>query len=196
MASVGDLKERLRLSPQRTTLIALAIVAVVGSGWLGFSARRATAELASARETWSRLDAQIATARQQFRPLSEIEAALLVKESARMGALGVPSGEQLSVMDAVGRLAEACALDRVRVTVAPAQDSAFVAARVIAGKSVERAKYALAVEFRGGFDNAVKFVSSLPPAVSVSRLSAGRREAGTMYQLVLSVYELNGDTGR
>lgn len=195
MASLSDLRTRLRLAPEQTTLIALAIVVIGAATWLGLSARRAAADVATTGLAWRRMDAQLSAMRQQFRPPTATESALLSTESAKIGALGVPAGEQLGVMDAVGRLAESYGLDRVRVTVVRSQDSAFVERRVVAGQSIERAKYALSVEFRGSFDNAVKFVSSLPPAVSISRLAAGRREGGTTYQLILSVYELNGDTG-
>ena len=112
-----------------------------------------------------------------------------------MGALGVRPGDKLSLVDMMGRLAEACALSAIRVNTVPASDSAFVVSRQLSGVPIKPADYALAVEFVGSFANAQKFVSSLPPSVSLWRLTATRRTGGALYQLVLSVYELDANSG-
>ena len=111
-----------------------------------------------------------------------------------MGALGVPAAEKLNLVDMLGRLAEACSLRSVRVNSVAPSDSTYVPDRKVGGRRINPADYALAVEFAGGFADAQKFVSSLPPSVSLSRMSATRREGSTQYQLILSVYQLEASS--
>jgi hypothetical protein len=195
MASSQDMARWARTNPNQILAIGVAALVVGLSAWVGLKARAANASLASKRAAWESTANQLATVQQQFRVPTTTESAALIAESSRMGALGVPAGEKLNLIDMVGRLAEACGLSSVRVNSAVPGDSAFVADREVAGTAIKPATYALAVEFAGSFANAQKFVRSLPPSVALSRLTATRRESGALYHLVLSVYELDANPG-
>ena len=183
-----------RDNPNQLLAIGVAAIVLVASLIVGILARRATAELAQKRGGWEEASNQIATVQQQFRVPTATESAALIAESGRMGALGVPEAEKVNLLDSIGRLAEACSLTQVRVRAASPPDSIFVAARAIGTQTINPAGYAVIVEFSGGFAGLVQFVSNLPPSVSITRLGAARHGSATMYQLVLSVYELNVNT--
>lgn len=195
MASGQRMAQWAKANPNQLIAAAVAALVIGISGWVGLKARAASAELSTKRVAWEAAAGQLATVQQQFRIPTSTESASLVAEASRMGALGVPADDKLGLVDLVGRLAEACNLGGVRVNSVAALDSVHVADRQVAGTTIRKADYALAVEFVGSFANAQKFVSNLPPSVSVSRLGAMRRDGGTMYQLVLSVYELDGQPG-
>jgi hypothetical protein len=173
--------------------VALLIVGL--SAWIGTRASAVAGDLRSKRSTWESTANQLASVQQQFRVPSTTESAALLAESSRMGALAVPAEEKLNLVDMIGRLAEASALTSVRVNAIAASDSAVVPDRQIAGAQIKPAEYAIAVEFAGSFASARRFVSSLPPSVLLSRLTAVRRDGGVLYQLILSVYELDAKTG-
>jgi hypothetical protein len=191
MASARDMTQWARLNPNQPIAMAVAVLVIGLSAWVGLKARAAGNELAAKRAAWEQTASQLATVQQQFRVPTSTETASLISEASAMGALGVPEGEKLNIIDVVGRLAEACGLSGVRVNATASSDSAVVAERHVAGTRIANADYALAVEFVGSFANAQKFVSSLPPSVSLSRMTAARRDRGTVYQLVLSVYQLD-----
>jgi hypothetical protein len=175
--------------------MAVAVLIAGLSVWIGIRSKAVERDLASKRSAWEATANQLATVQQQFRVPSATESAALIAESSRMGALAVPAEEKLNLVDMIGRLAEACALTSVRVNAVAASDSAVVPERQVAGAQIKPAEYAVAVEFAGSFANAKKFVSSLPPSVLLSRLTAVRRDGGVLYQLILSVYELDAKTG-
>ena len=195
MANAQQAAQWARANPNQLIAAGVAAVVIAASGWVGLKARAANAELSAKRAAWETAAGQLATVQQQFRVPTSTESASLVAEASRMGALGVPKDDKLGLVDLIGRLAEACNLGSVRVSSIASPDSMHVPERQVAGTTVRTADYALAVEFVGSFANAQKFVSSLPPSVSVSRLGASRRSGGTQYQLVLSVYELDGQPG-
>jgi hypothetical protein len=190
-----DVTQWVRSNPNQPIAMSVAVLVIAVSAWVGIRARRASAELAGKRAAWEQTASRLATIQQQFRAPTSTESAGLMAEAGSMGALGVPRDEKLNIVDVVGRLAEACALNNVRVTARAVPDSAFIAPRPIGGVAVAPADYALAVEFVGSFANAQKFVSSLPPSVSLSRLSAAGRGGRVLYQLVLSVYQLDAKPG-
>jgi hypothetical protein len=181
----------------QTVLLAGAVATlVIGlSAWIGIRARAAESMLSARLATWEVSARELATVQQQFRAPTAKESAALIAESSRMSALGVPPDEKLNLVDMLGRLAEACALQTVRVNVVPVPDSGFVPQRQVFGNSVKPATYAVAVEFAGSFSNAQKFVSSLPPSVTLLRLGAARQRTGAIYQLILSVYETDAHSG-
>jgi hypothetical protein len=195
MATLQSVSRWVRANPNQLLGIGVAALVLGMSGWMGTRARSVAADLSSKRSAWNATASQLATVQQQFRAPSSTESASLIAESSRMGALGVRPGDKLSLVDMMGRLAEACALTAIRVNTVPASDSAFVVSRQLSGVPIKPADYALAVEFVGSFANAQKFVSSLPPSVSLWRLTATRRTGGALYQLVLSVYELDANSG-
>ena len=195
MASSRQVTQWARANPNQLLAIGVALLVVGLSGWVGMRARSAARQLSAKRSVWDATASQLATVQQQFRAPTSTESAALLAESSRMGALGVRPGDKLDLVDMMGRLAEACSLASIRVNSVPASDSAFVASRQLGGVDIKPADYALAVEFVGSFANAQKFVSSLPPSVSLSRLTASRRPGGALYQLVLSVYELDANSG-
>ena len=199
MRSSQQMTQWARSNPNQLLAIGVAALVVGLSGWTGLRARSVARELSTKRAAWEATASQLATVQQQFRAPTSKESAALLAESSRMGALGVRPGDKLELVDMMGRLAEACSLTSVRVNSVPASDSAFVVSRQLAGIPIKPAEYALAVEFVGSFADAQKFVSSLPPSVSLWRLTASRRAAGgsegALYQLVLSVYELDANTG-
>jgi hypothetical protein len=169
---------------------------VIGlSGWMGLRARGTMRELSASRRTWEATAAQLSTVQQQFRRPTTSESSALMAEANRMSALGITSDEKLGLVDLLGRLAEAMSLSSVRVNVVPVADSAVIPARQVVGSSIKPASYALAVEFVGRFADAQKFVSSLPPSVSISSLTAIRREGAARYSLILSVYEIDANPG-
>jgi hypothetical protein len=182
-----------RENPNQLLLGIVAVVALGVALWLGFSARSATLELARKRDEWARAANRLATVQQQFRVPTSTESAALVSESARLGVLGVPESEKLSLLESIGRLAEACALTQVRAR-SIASDSVYTPERSIGAEEIKPAGYAVALEFRGSFAGLVQFVSSLPPSVSVSQLRAARFGDATRYYVVLSVYELDAKT--
>jgi hypothetical protein len=194
MAAIS-LSRWVKASPNQVLAIAVGILVLALAGWTGVRARTVAKALTARRVAWEGTASQLATVRQQFRVPTSTESAALVAESSRMGTLGVPRGDKLTLIDWVGRLAEACALAGVRVSSVARSDSAWVGPREVAGAVITPAGYALSVEFAGSFANAQKFVSSLPPSVSLSRLTAARRNGATVYQLILSVYELDAKPG-
>jgi len=174
----------------------IVAVLIVGLAvWTGMRARATAAEVAARRSGWEATAAQLAIVQQQFKAPTSTEASILIGEANRMSALGVPPDEKLNLVDMLGHLAEAFSLSSVRVTVVPRSDSAVVPARQIVGSSIKPAAYSIAVEFVGRFADAQKFVSSLPPSVSLYRFNAARRDSGTFYQLILSVYEIDANPG-
>ena len=195
MATGAQATRWVRSNPNQLLAIGVAVLVVGLAAWTGLRARRTAGDLASKRVAWEATANQVATVRQQFRAPTSTESAALLAEASRMGALAVPADDKLALADVVGRLAEACGLRSVRVTSVRASDSTFVPTREVAGSSIKPATYALAVEFAGSFASAQKFVSSLPPSVSLSRLTAARREGAVLYQLTLSVYELDANSG-
>lgn len=195
MASGQQVAQWARANPNGLISIAVALTVIGISTWVGLKARGVANDIASSRAAWESTANQMATVQQQFRVPTSTEAAALIAEASRMGALGVPIDDKLGLVEVVGRLAEACGMTGVRVTTMPVPDSTYLPQRQVPGSSVRAAEYALYVEFSGGFAGAQKFVSSLPPSVSVSRLAAVRRDRGTLYQLVLSVYELDAQSG-
>jgi hypothetical protein len=195
MATTKDVSQWIRGNPNQLITVAVSVLVIGLSGWIGLKARAAGDSLAKSRRAWEDVANQLATVRQQFRVPTSSESAAIISESSRMGALGIPNAEKLNVLDAVGRLAEACALGDVRVSAIAVSDSSYAADRQVAGINIKHADYAVAVEFAGSFANAVKFVSSLPPSVSLARMSAAKRNGASQYYLVLSVYELDAQPG-
>ncbi|HET9426198.1 MAG TPA: hypothetical protein VFO55_12595 [Gemmatimonadaceae bacterium] len=181
--------------PNLFPAIGVSILVLGLSIWLGTAARATHRELTTRRSVWEQTANQLATVRQQFRVPTSTESNALVAESRRLGALAVPPEEKLDLIDSIGRLAEACGLEGIRVTAVAASDSLYRPERNVPGMSIHGASYDLAVEFAGGFAGVVKFVSSLPPSVSISRLLGTRGAELPMYQMVLSVYEVDAAKG-
>ena len=195
MASGQQVTNWARSNPNQLLSMGVAILIIGLSARVGLKARETAAQLSSRKSSWSNTASQLATVQQQFKVPSTTESAALIAESGQMGALGVPAAEKLNLVDMIGRLAEACSLGSVRVNTASRADSVFVPQRKLAGSQIKPADYALAVEFVGSFADAQKFVSSLPPSVSLLRMTATRQEGGTRYLLILSVYELDANSG-
>ena len=185
----------LRTNENQVLAVVVATLIMGGSGWVGLKARSASADLAGRRRVWESTASQLATVQQQFRLPTGTESSALLAEASRMSALGVPAEERLNLVDMLGHLAEALSLSSVRVRSVAPSDSAVIPSREVVGSTIRPASYAIAVEFVGRFADAQKFVSSLPPSVSVSRLSAARRDGGATYQLILSVYEIDANPG-
>jgi hypothetical protein len=185
----------IRSNPNRVLAIGVAVLVMGISLWIGFKTRAASAALVASRGTWEQASNQLATVQQQFRLPTATESAALLAESSRMGALSVPASEKLNLIESVGRLAEAAALRSVRVSAIALPDSTFLPERSLAGSRIRPADYALAVEFGGSFSGALKFVSSLPLSVSLSRLNAGQHGGVAAYSVILSVYEHDADPG-
>ena len=195
MASRQQLSAWMRSNPNRLLGIGVAVLIMALATKVGLKARGVARDLSSRKAAWNLTASRLATVQQQFVVPTTTESSALIAESSQMGALGVPPAEKLTIVDMVGRLAEACALRAVRVNSVARSDSAFVPDRKVGTSRINPAGYALAVEFVGGFADAQKFVSSLPPSVSLSRMAATRREGGTQYQLILSVYQLDANSG-
>jgi hypothetical protein len=193
-SSTGSIGRWSRDNPTQTLAAAVAMLVIGLSLWVGIQARRASRELTSRKAVWQQASNQLATVQQQFRVPSSMESAALISESSRMGALGVSPADQLTLIESIGSLAEACGLARVRVNSAPVTDTLFAPPRSIGSQNLKPASYAVTLEFTGSFAGLVQFVSSLPPSVSVSRIGAGRGSGSTAYHLVLSVYELDANS--
>jgi hypothetical protein len=144
------------------------------------------------KAAWTQNVRRLDTLRQRSKGLSPKESADIAAESSLVAFLGVPVTGQMRLAENVARLAESCSLAGVRVTILPARDSALARRRTLGG--IKPANYSIGVEFLGRFADAQKFVSILPPSVSLWRLTARRHEGGAEYQLVLSVYELDADS--
>jgi hypothetical protein len=184
-----------REHPNQLPMVALTLLVLGGSLWVGVRSKATATQLATKRPEWQRTADHLATARQQFRVPTSSESAALSAESGRMGALGVPPGDRVALMELVSQIADAAALTDVHVNFRAGVDSAFIPPRSIAGAVVNPAAYSIVVDFSGSFAGVVQFVSNLPPSVSVSRLGAARRGDRAAYHILLSVYELpNGDS--
>jgi hypothetical protein len=185
-----------RERPNRVLALALGLVVIAASIWVGRQAKSVAATLAQKSAAWQQTATQLAALQQQFRIPSSFESASLITESARAGALGVPASDRVSLMEYLARLADASALSEVRVNFKAGMDSAFIPPRLIGADPISPATYSVTVDFTGSFVGLVQFVSSLPPSVAVSRLGAARNGGHTAYHVVLSVYELpNGNNG-
>jgi hypothetical protein len=195
MASGAGISRWTKANPNQLLGIVVALLVIGLSAWIGRKARATASSLTARRAAWETTATQLSTVQQKFRAPTSTESAVLIAEANRMSALGVPAEEKLNLVDMLGHLAEAFSLSSVRVTVVARPDSAVVPDRQIAGSSIQPAPYSIAVEFVGRFADAQKFVSSLPPSVSLSRLAATRRDGGALYQLILSVYEIDANTG-
>lgn len=195
MAAAGRIAGADKPNPNHWLGIAVALIIIGLSAWTGMSARSTAARIAASRSSWEAAGAQLATVQQNFKVPSATEASALLAEASRMSALGVPFDDRLTLVDMLGHLAEALSLSAVRVNLVPVPDSVVIPARQVLGSSVRPASYAIAVEFVGRFADAHKFVSSLPPSVSLSRLNAVRRDGGALYKLILSVYEIDANPG-
>jgi hypothetical protein len=175
--------------PNQAPTLGVGLLVIALSLWVGFQARSTAAELAKKQLDWQRTAEQFAMLQQQFRLPTSTESAALIAESARMGALGVPSSERVSLMELLVNLSEASGLTDVHVSFVTG-DTSFLPPRTIGADPVNRASYGVALEFTGGFAGLVQFVNSLPPSVSLSRLGAARHGEQTAYHIFLSVYEL------
>jgi len=196
MSTFSDSLRRWRTErPNQLLAVGVGLFVLVAAGAVGLRARSASAELSERATAWQQTANQLATLQQQFRVPSSSESSRLIAESARMGALGVPPSERVSLLEFLTRLADAAKLSEVRVNVRAGTDSAFIPPRSIGTGPVNPAAYSVTVDFTGSFAGLVQFVSNLPPSVSVSRLGAARSLGHTAYHVGLSVYELpNGDT--
>jgi hypothetical protein len=194
MPSMRESFDSWRKSPTQVMAIGLGVLLIGLSLWLGATARRTSARLAAKSAAWLQTANELATIQQQFRVPTSTESAALIAESARMGALGVPKSDKVELLGSLGRLAEACGLQRVRTLAVKAPDSTYVPPRSIVAQPVSAADYAVTLEFTGSFAGLAQFVSSLPPSVALSRVRAARNGLGTRYHVLLSVYELNGDS--
>jgi len=185
-----------RESPNRLAALALGVVVIAASIWVGLQAKSVAAELAQKGTAWQQTASQLAALQQQFRIPSSFESAALLNEAGRTGALGVPPSDRVSLMEYLARLADASALSEVRVNFKAGMDSAYIPPRLIGADPISPAAYSVTVDFTGSFVGLVQFVSSLPPSVAVSRLGAARNGGHTAYHVILSVYELpNGNNG-
>jgi hypothetical protein len=193
MAKSGRRTRKLSRNQALGLVVALLVLGL--SAWVGTRARAVQGRLAVTRQAWESTAGQLSIVQQQFRLPTSTESARLAAEANRMSALGVPAEEKLGLVDMLGHLAEALALTAVRVNVVAVPDSAVIPSREVAGGAIRPAAYAIAVEFVGRFADAQKFVSSLPPSVSLSRFNASRRDGGALYRLVLSVYEIDANSG-
>jgi hypothetical protein len=176
--------------------MAFATVLLGAAIWVGAKARDATAALTARRQAWASAANQVATVRQQFQAPTAQESAAIISESSRSGVLGVPSSEKLTLVDAVGRLAEACGLTNVRATPVKTIDSLFVPPRQIGTRTLPAEDYQVTLSATGSFAGVVQLVSTLPPSVTVSRLVGARQGQGTTYELLLSVYRLDADQAK
>lgn len=182
--------------PNQLSAIVVGVFIATASIWVGIRARTATAALSRRGAAWEQTAGQLATLQQQFLVPSSLESAALIAESARIGALGVPTADRVSLMEYLASLADASALSDVRVNFKAGTDSAFIPPRSIGGVAISPAAYSVTLDFTGSFAGLVQFVSSLPPSVSMSRLGAARSGGRATYHIVLSVYELpNGNNG-
>jgi hypothetical protein len=196
MSSLGqELARWKREHPTRLLSLGGAIVVLAASGWVGAKSRAATLSLAAKQAAWRSSAEQLATVTQQFRTPSSSETASLLAESGRVTALGVQPADRVSLMELVARAADASMLTDVHVTFRTGIDSVLIAPRIIGGSTISPASYGIVIDCSGSFAGVVQFVSSLPPSVSVSRLSASRHGDRATYHVLLSVYELpNGDS--
>jgi hypothetical protein len=179
-----------RQRPKQLPALGLGLFVLAASVWVGLQSRSASAGLAQKQAGWQQTASQLATLQQEFRLPTSFESAALIAESARMGALGVPAAERVSLMEYIASLADASALTEVHVNFKAGMDSAFIPPRSIGAEAINPAAYSLTLDFTGSFAGLVQFVSNLPPSVSVSRLGAARNGEHTAYHVVLSVYEL------
>lgn len=185
-----------RERPDQLLLLVISAFTLVVSIWLGWQASMARKRLASSAASWRRTADQLATVRQQFHLPSSSESADLLRESASLGVLGVVPTERVSLMELVTKEADASALQDVRVNFRPAiGDSVYLPPRNVGRSPISAAGYSLSVEFTGSFAGLLKFVSSLPPSVSVSRIGASRRANGAAYHVLLGVYEVTNAGG-
>src|SRR3954469_17314880 len=102
MSSAARMASGGKANPNLALALAVALLVIGLSGWIGMRARTATHNLVTSRGTWETTAAQLATVQQQFRVPSTTEASALVAEASRMSALGVPSDEKLSLVDMLG----------------------------------------------------------------------------------------------
>jgi hypothetical protein len=183
-------KQWNRDRPNQLLALGVAVFVTAASLWTGYQAHSTTVELAKQRVQWQGAVDQLATFQQQFRIPTSTESAALTAESARIGALGVPPAERVSLMEFLVNLAEASSLTEVHVNFVPT-DTTFVPPRAIGTEALNRAPYAVALDFTGSFESLVQFVHRLPPSVSLARLGASRHGNQAAYHILLSVYELN-----
>ena len=195
MTSSAQVGAWIRSHPNQLLTVGVSAMVIAGSAWIGLKAKTAASELSGRRAAWEQTANQLATVQQQFRVPTATESAALLAESSRMGALGVPPEEKFNLVEAVGRLAEAAALRSIRVNAMEAPDSLYLPERPLPGSRIKPADYVLVVEFAGSFAGVVQFVSNLPPSVLVARMNAGQRGGMAAYSMVLSVYELDVNSG-
>ena len=195
MTSSAQVGAWIRSHHNQLLTVGVSAMVIAGSAWIGLKAKTAASELSGRRAAWEQTANQLATVQQQFRVPTATESAALLAESSRMGALGVPPEEKFNLVEAVGRLAEAAALRSIRVNAMEAPDSLYLPERSLPGSRIKPADYVLVVEFAGSFAGVVQFVSNLPPSVLVARMNAGQRGGMAAYSMVLSVYELDVNSG-
>lgn len=176
--------------------LALGLIAIAAFIVVGLAAGRASAATRAAAERWKVAAAQIADAQRRSGVAAARDSARLMAEAREANALGIAPAEKSLIVGHIERLARSGSLTSVRVVATPSPQGTVVPARSLAGQALRPASWSIAVEFVGRFADARKFVISLPPSVSISRLNAARVADGARYQIVLSVYELNASSGR
>ena len=112
--STASLAAWSKSKPNQLISIVVGIVLIGAAAWVGLKARSAAGLIRDRRPAWEQTAYQLATVQQQFRVPSSTESAALLAEATRMGALAVPKGDKLNLVDIVGRLAEASSLSDVQ----------------------------------------------------------------------------------
>jgi hypothetical protein len=190
MSPVRESLGRVWSNQRQVVSIGLALLVICASGWVGFRARQATSRLDASRAGWKARASQLSAIQRQFQYPTSTESAALITESAAVESLGVSPNKTVDLLESLGRLAESSGMHRVRVNTTDS-DSLFALPRSMQANPVHPASYGLTLDFNGSFAGLVRFVESLPPYVSASRIGAARRDQSTEYHVVLSVYELD-----
>jgi hypothetical protein len=188
MPTLSQFRESLKRDRPHVERSLIAGVALVVAAVLGTMANRRLQPLEKQMSSLRAAARTISSFQRSFQVPTEAERQLWASSDDSL-ALSVPAGSRLPLAQTVARNAEGAGLVGVRVRFAPA-DSLYVPPRTSnADAAISPSKITVIVECEGGFASLLTFVNTLPPAVSVIRLSGMRGKTTTVYHITLAVYE-------
>jgi hypothetical protein len=191
-----ELNRKLHVHASRLQAIGVALFVLGSAYWIGKQSRTHLAPLAKQVSDLRATNDKLTEWRRAFRPLDSAETALIRSDSAMVRSMGVPPGSRMQVAQLVGRQADEAGLSGVKLSFIAPPDSSLVPPRGQVGAiPITVAKYVVSVDFTGSFGAALKFVSHLPPSLTMTRFGVVTAAKGEAYHVVLSVYEVPNGSG-
>ncbi len=182
---------QVQVHAKRLQAVGVALLVLGASYWIGKQSRTHVAPLTKQLSDLRATNDKLIQWERGFRGPDSAEAAQIRMDTASVHLIAVPAGSRMQVAQLVARQADQAGLSQVQLSFSPPPDSGDVPPRGRVGDiPISVATHVVNVECTGSFAAAMKFVSHLPPSLTITRLGVHTEPAGAKYRLVLSVYEV------